>query len=85
MATLAAVARERKQDLKLLLKVSRVLDAKQEALERECKRLVNRKQAVPELADAERLVGLINETDAALNAMMETVDRLAYAWGMQYS
>lgn len=85
MATLAAVARERKNDLKTLIYVSRKLDAAQEKLERECIRLRNRKKAIPELADAERLVVMINEIDTTLNAMMETVDRFAYSWGMQYN
>lgn len=85
MATLAAIAKERKQDLKTLMYVSRKLDAAQEKLERECKRLLARKRSVPELADAERLIGLVNNTDSTLNAMMEVVDRLASAWGMQYN
>lgn len=85
MATLAAIAKERKQDLKTLMYVSRKLDAAQEKLERECKRLLARKRSVPELADAERLINLIVGVDTTLNAMMEVVDRLANAWGMQYN
>jgi len=85
MATLAAIAKERKSDLKTLMYASRKLDAAQEKLERECKRLLARKKAVPELKDAERLITLINGTDSTLNAMMEVVDRLASAWGMEYN
>lgn len=85
MATLSAIAKERKQDLKTLMYVSRKLDAAQEKLERECKRLLARKRSIPELADAERLITLVIGTDTTLNAMMEVIDRLASAWGTQYN
>jgi len=52
VATLASVASERKKQLRSLLIASRRLDAEQEKLEREIKRLVVRKKGVPELADA---------------------------------
>lgn len=85
MATLSAIAKERKQDLKTLMYVSRKLDAAQEKLERECKRLLARKRSIPELADAERLITLVIAVDTTLNAMMEVIDRLASAWGTQYN
>lgn len=83
MATLASVAKQRKADLKTLLYISRKLDAAQEKLERECKRLITRKRAIPEVQDAQRLVTLINGTNTALNAMMEVVDRFERAWGLE--
>jgi hypothetical protein len=58
MATLAEVSRQRKSQLRQLMVASRKLDSRQESLEREIKRLVNRKKSVPELADAERLIGM---------------------------
>jgi len=83
MATLASIAKQRKADLKTLLFVSRKLDAAQEKLERECKRLITRKRAIPEVQDAQRLVTLIAATNTTLNAMMEVVDRFERAWGME--
>jgi len=83
MATLASIAKQRKADLKTLLYVSRKLDAAQEKLERECKRLITRKRAIPEIQDAQRLVTLIAATNTTLNAMMEVVDRFERAWGME--
>lgn len=83
MATLASIAKQRKADLRTLLFVSRKLDAAQEKLERECKRLITRKRAIPEVQDAQRLVTLIAATNTTLNAMMEVVDRFERAWGME--
>jgi len=82
MATLASIAKQRKSDLRTLLYASKKLDAAQEKLEREIKRLINRKKAVPELADAQRLITLIAGVNTTLNAVMEVIDRFESAWGV---
>lgn len=84
-ATISQVARERKSQLKLLMTASRRLDAKQERLEREVKRLINRKQSVPELADADRLIVMTKETEAELSNMVKVIEQVSQAWGMQYA
>lgn len=85
MATLASVARERKSDLRTLMVASRKLDAEQEKLEREVKRLLTRKKAVPEVADAERLAGLAQGVNAALGNMVSVIEAVSQSWGMQYN
>lgn len=85
MATLAAVARDRKAQLRQLMVASRKLDANQEALEREVKRLLTRKKAVPELADAERLAVMAQNVNASLSAMISVIENVAQSWGMQYN
>lgn len=82
MATLASIAKQRKSDLRTLLYASKKLDAAQERLEREVKRLIARKKAVPELADAQRLITMIAAVNTTLNAVMEVVDRFESAWGI---
>ena len=82
MGTLASIAKQRKSDLKTLLYASKKLDAAQEKLEREVKRLIARKKAVPELADAQRLITMIAAVNTTLNAVMEVVDRFESAWGI---
>ena len=82
MATLASIAKQRKSDLRTLLYASKKFDAAQEKLEREIKRLINRKKAVPELADAQRLITLIAGVNTTLNAVMEVIDRFESAWGV---
>lgn len=84
MATLAAVARERRQQLRQLMISSRKLDAVQESLEREVKRLINRKKAVPELADAERLGTMVQNVNGALSSMVSVIESVAQSWGTQY-
>lgn len=84
MATLAAVARDRKAQLRQLMVASRKLDATQEALEREVKRLLNRKKSVPELADAERLATMAQNVNGALQSMITVIESVAQSWGMQY-
>lgn len=84
MATLASIARERKSQLRQLMVASRKLDAAQEALEREVKRLTTRKKAVPEVADAERLSGLAIQVSAALDSMAGVIQTMAQAWGAKY-
>lgn len=85
MATLAAVARDRKAQLRQLMVASRKLDANQETLEREVKRLLTRKKAVPELADAERLAVMAQNVNASLSAMISVIENVAQSWGMQYN
>lgn len=84
MATLASVARDRKAQLRQLMAASRTLDAKQEALEREVKRLLTRKRSVPELADAERLVTMAQAVESALGNMASVISSVASSWGMKY-
>lgn len=84
MATLAAVARDRKSQLRTLMVASRKLDAAQESLEREVKRLLTRKRAVPELADAERLVSMAQAVENALGNMSAVISSVAQSWGTQY-
>lgn len=84
MATLASVARDRKQQLKQLLVASRRLDAAQEKLEREIKRIVVRKKGVPELADAERIATMAQAVNAALDGMVSVIQSVAQSWGTQY-
>jgi len=84
MATLASVARERKSQLRQLLIASRKLDASQESLEREIKRIVTRKRSVPELADAERLAQMAQQVDGALSGMVSVIQSVSQSWGMQY-
>lgn len=85
MATLASVARERKSDLRTLMVASRKLDAEQEKLEREVKRLLNRKKSVPEVADADRLAGLAQGVNAALGNMVAVIESVGQSWGIQYN
>lgn len=69
MATLAVIARERKEGLKRLQKASLNLDAAQEKVEREVKRLLVRKRAIPESEDMVRVLSLISGTSNALDNM----------------
>ncbi len=84
MATLAAVARERKQQLRLLMTASKKLDAAQESLEREVKRMIGRKKSVPELADAQRLAKMTTEVQGALSGMVSVISTVSQSWGTQY-
>lgn len=84
MATLAAVTRDRKAQLRQLMLASRKLDAAQEVLEREVKRLLTRKRAVPELADAERLATQAQAVEAALGSMVSVIGSVAQSWGTKY-
>jgi hypothetical protein len=63
---------------------SRKLDATQEALEREVKRLITRKKSVPELADAERLASMAGGVESALGNMISVISSVAQSWGTQY-
>jgi len=82
MATLQEIARARRADFRQLLKASRALDASQEKVEREIKRLVSRKQSVPEAADAERIIGLIGETANQLQSISTLMEKIASSWAM---
>jgi hypothetical protein len=84
MATLQSVARERKAQLRQLLIASRKLDAAQESLEREIKRIVARKRSVPELSDATRLGGMAQQVEGALGNMAAVISSVSQSWGMQY-
>lgn len=84
MATLASVARDRKAQLRQLMVASRRLDAAQEKLEREVKRLLVRKKGVPEVADAERLANLAQGVDAALGNMVSVISAVASSWGSAF-
>lgn len=67
--SIAEVSRERKAGLKRLQKASLTLDAQQEKVEREVKRLLNRKRSVPEAADMTRVLTLMQGVSAALDGM----------------
>jgi len=84
MATLQAVARERKAQLRQLLIASRKLDASQESLEREIKRIVARKRSVPELSDATRLTGMAQQVEGALGNMVAVISSVSQSWGTQF-
>ena len=84
MATLASVARERKQQLRQLMVASRKLDAAQESLEREIKRLLVRKKSVPELQDAERLGTMAQTVEGALSGMVSVIASVSQSWGMKF-
>lgn len=81
MASLAAIGRERKKQLRDLMTASRRLDAAQETLEREIKRLVNRKKSVPEVADAQRLTQLATGVNNALGVMAKVISDVSRSWG----
>lgn len=81
MAALAQIARDRKSQLRALLQASQKLDAAQETLEREIKRLVNRKKSVPEVADATRLAKLAQAVEGALSNMVSVISSVASSWG----
>lgn len=83
MATIASVVRDRKAQLKQLLMASRRLDAQQERLEREVKRMVARKQGVPQVADAERLATMAQAVDGALSEMTTVISAVSTSWGSQ--
>ena len=82
MQTISAEAAKRKQSLKNLMKLSRKLDAKQEALEREIKRLLNRKRAIPELSDIDRLGNMAAEVAAANNDLTEGFLQESSNWAL---
>jgi hypothetical protein len=78
--TVAEIARSRKNELKSLLASSRRLDTVQEAMEREVLRIKNRKKAVPELEDAERLIKMAQAISQTLANLVALLEALARAW-----
>lgn len=80
MATLSEIARQRKSDLKALSKWSLALNAAQEAFHREVLRIKNRKKAVPELKDAERLASLLEKVFAELDVLADTMVDISADW-----
>jgi len=67
--TIGQKVRVRKEGLRRLQRASLSLDAAQEKVEREVKRLLNRKKAIPEAADMERVLSLIAQVSGALDAI----------------
>lgn len=80
MATLTEIVRQRKAQLGALQVQSRKLDAVQEKLEREVKRLKNRKKQVPEVADAQRLIVMAANVSKETSAMITQLNQLARSW-----
>lgn len=80
MASLAEIARQRRADLKLILKASRKVDAVQETLEREVKRLVSRKTSIPEQADSARLLEMTKAVDDELADFVSLVSSMSQKW-----
>lgn len=80
MASLSELSRARKAQVRSLQTASRRLDSAQEALERECKRLLTRKRSVPEASDAARLSSLAQGVESALSSMVSLIATLSSAW-----
>lgn len=81
MATLAEVSRVRKEGLKRLQKASLALDASQEKVEREVKRLLTRKRAIPEASDMQRVLTLMGAVSTSLDAMATIANDLLSLYG----
>ena len=77
---LSALGRRRKADLKQLKILSRRLDAAQEKLEREINRIQNRKKAIPELSDFQRLTTLTDSVDQAATAFANSLYSMGVSW-----
>ena len=80
MPTISELARTRRSQLRALSAASQTLDSAQEALEREIKRLLTRKRAVPESSDAIRLTKLAQGTEQALGNMISVINNVATSW-----
>ncbi len=80
MATLSQVARERKDALRALRKLSISLDAAQEAVDRELVRLINRKKAVPESGDLEKVGALLANMNSRYNILLKGVQDVGRAF-----
>lgn len=80
MATLSEISRQRKSDLKTISKWSRSLDAAQEKVEREVKRVMNRKRSVPEQKDAMRILELMAAVSATMSQMASVISDIANTW-----
>ena len=81
MATLAEVSRQRKEGLKRLQKASLTLDAAQEKVEREVKRLLTRKRAIPEAQDMTRILSFMGGVSQALDSMATIANDLLQMYG----
>lgn len=81
MASFAEVSRTRKAGLKRLQKASLELDAAQEKVEREVKRLLVRKNSIPEAADMTRVLSLIGGVSGALDNISMIANDLLQLYG----
>ena len=77
---LTALGRRRRADLKQLKVLSRRLDAAQERLEREVSRLLNRKRAIPELTDYQRLADMAQGVDEAVTSFANSLYAMGVSW-----
>lgn len=81
MATLQEIARQRKEGLKRLQKASLMLDAAQEKVEREVKRLLTRKRAIPEASDMTRVLSFIGAVSTSLDNISTIANDLLSMYG----
>ena len=77
---LTALSRKRKSDLRQLKVYSRRLDASQERLEREINRLINRKRALPELGDYQRLSQMADKVDQDIAVFANALYSMGVTW-----
>jgi len=80
MATLSEISRQRKSDLRTISKWSRSLDAAQEKVEREVKRILNRKRSVPEQRDAMRILELMSNVSSVMAQMSSVISDISASW-----
>jgi len=71
MATLASIVRERKKALRYLRKLLKAVDTKIEVTQRRLKRLIARKEVVPEATDLDKLGKDMAEVDKLSAASMQ--------------
>jgi type II secretory pathway component PulJ len=79
MATLNELLRQRKGALKQLLSEMKTLDGRQELLQRDLRRLIMRKNKVPEVADLSRILSETTALDQAVTSFankLKEVSRL---------
>lgn len=81
-STVTQVGRKRRADLRQILSASKKLDAAQETLEREIRRMISRKRMLPELSDYQRLYTMLQATDDALGSMVSVVASLGATWAV---
>ena len=67
MATLNELLRQRKSVLKQLLAEMKTVDGRQEILQRDLRRLINRKNKVPEVGDLSRITAETTALDQSLS------------------
>lgn len=80
MASIASIARQRKDVLKQLNVLSQKVDARQEALEREILRQIRRKRSVPEAEDMTRVIVLCEQSAQALDTLVQAVQNAQAAF-----